>query len=206
MINAYDFNNKIIDIPVNGDDIARGFVSVLVQDLLSDIRQAESTSQGMAYGKIADASGGESLGGTVAVGITVNLLDSWQVRFGAGNYIAKIYGGNLVGGLNGDPVAYSNGVQVLLLQSASSTMVATTTGSGLSSEQDSILRQALSAAAAASAYSSAAVTQATKARQMQTNKAIISGDGQTVSIYEDDGATLLHVFTVSADKKTRTPQ
>jgi hypothetical protein len=45
-----------------------------------------------------------------------------------------------------------------------------------------------------------------KARKMQTNKAIISGDGQTVSIYDDDGATLLHVFTISGDKLSRTPQ
>jgi hypothetical protein len=45
-----------------------------------------------------------------------------------------------------------------------------------------------------------------KARKMQTNKAIISGDGQTVSIYDDDGATLLHVFGVSGDKLSRTPQ
>jgi hypothetical protein len=48
--------------------------------------------------------------------------------------------------------------------------------------------------------------EAEKARKMQTNKAIISGDGQTVSIYDDDGTTLLHVFTVSGDKLSRTPQ
>lgn len=42
-----------------------------------------------------------------------------------------------------------------------------------------------------------------KARRMQTNKAVISGD--TVSIYADDDVTLLHQFSVSADKNTRVP-
>ncbi|MDA3807266.1 MAG: hypothetical protein PF440_05050 [Thiomicrorhabdus sp.] len=41
---------------------------------------------------------------------------------------------------------------------------------------------------------------------MQTNKAVISGDGLSVSIYDDDDTTLLHVFEVSSDKKTRVPQ
>lgn len=43
-------------------------------------------------------------------------------------------------------------------------------------------------------------------RKMQTNKAVISGDGTTVTVYDDDGATPLHVFQVSSDKRTRTPQ
>jgi hypothetical protein len=191
MIYDYDFASKIIDVPM-------GTTTVLVRDLLSDVRDAEATTQGIVYGQIASASGAESLGPGVSVGITVNLLDDWQIRFATGNYIAKIAGGNLVGGLNGDPVAYSSGVQVLLLQSAASTVVTTSTGSGLSIEQDATLTATLQAAQAAN-------TQATKGRKMQTNKAIISGDGLSVSIYEDDGTALLHTFSISADKNTRTP-
>jgi hypothetical protein len=125
VIYDYDFSNKIIDIPF-------GTTEVVLLDLLGDIRSAEETAQGIVYGQIASASGGESLGGAVSVGITVNLLDDWQIRFAAGNYIAKVAGGNLVGGLGGDPIAYSSGVQVLLVQSAASTIVTTSTGSGLS--------------------------------------------------------------------------
>lgn len=191
MIYGYDFQNKIISIP-------ESMANVSIVGLLSDIRDAEASSQGIAYGQIAGASGGESLGGAVSVGVTLNLLDDWQVQFTAGNYIAKISGGNLVGGLAGDPVAYSMGVQVLLLQSAASTVVTNSTGSGLSAEQDATLTATLQAAQAAN-------IQATKGRKMQTNKAIISGDGLSVSIYEDDGVTLLHTFSVSADKNTRTP-
>lgn len=191
MIYAYDFDQKIITV-------AEMQSPLLVIDLLSDIRSAEASAQGITYGSIAAASGKESLGSGVSVGVTVNLLDDWQIRFAAGNYIAKISGGNLVGGLAGDPVAYSAGVQVLLIQSASSTIVTTSTGSGLSAQQDATLTAALLAAQTAS-------TQAAQGRKMQTNKAIVSGDGLSVSIYDDDGTTLLHTFTVSADKRTRTP-
>jgi len=144
MLYDYDFINKIVDIPA-------GTTDVLVLDLINDIRDAEATAQGICYGQIASASGSESLGGGVSVGITVNLLDDWQVRFSTGNYIAKIFGGNLVGGLDGDPVAYSSGVQVLLLQSAASTVVQVSTGSGLSTEEHDKLMGVPTAAGTASA-------------------------------------------------------
>jgi hypothetical protein len=78
-----------------------------------------------------------------------------------------------------------------LMQTSSLTEVVVTSD-GLNSAQAALLQTA--------------ATESTKARKMQTNKAIISGDGQTVSIYDDDGATLLHVFGVSGDKLSRTPQ
>ena len=190
MIYDYDFQNRIIDIPY-------GVTQVLIGDLISDIRDAEATDQGIVYGKIANASGKESLGSGVSVGITVALLDNWQIRFSAGNYIAKVAGGNLVGGLDGDPIAYSSGVQVLLLQSAASTVVITG-GSALTTEQDQKLTNILQ-------QSQSANVQATISRKMQTNKAIISGDGLSVSLYEDDGNTLLQSFTISQDKNERIP-
>jgi len=55
-------------------------------------------------------------------------LGSWQLRFPSGNYVARVAGGNLVGGPSGDPIAYTAGVQTLLIQSAASTVV--TTGGG----------------------------------------------------------------------------
>jgi hypothetical protein len=58
-------------------------------------------------------------------------LGSWQLKFPDGNYIARVAGGNLIGGPSGDPIAYSAGVQALLIQSANATVV-TTSGSGSS--------------------------------------------------------------------------
>jgi hypothetical protein len=124
---AFDFLNSLIEI-------ADGQTDVDVQDLIDAIREAEATETGIAYGRIASASGKESLGGAVAVGITVELEDPWQLHFEAGSYIAKVSGGNLVGGPAGDPIAYSAGVQVLLIQSAASTVVETG-GTGLTAEE-----------------------------------------------------------------------
>jgi hypothetical protein len=179
---TFDQTNKLINITAPQDTLS-------CQDLIDAIRAEEASETGQVYDQIATASGKEDLSGGVFVGMTVNLISPWQVKFWAGNYIAKISGGNLVGGIGGDPVAYSAGVQVLLVQSAASTVVVTS--DGLNTAQAALLQTA--------------ATEATKGRKMQTNKAIISGDEQTVSIYDDDGTTLLHTFDVSADKKTRTP-
>ena len=103
-------------------------VVITAQDLINDIRDFEYTWDGMAYERIADASGKEDLGNGVSVGITVSLLSPWQILWYVGNYIATISGGNLVGGLGGDPVAYTAGVQVVIIQSAASTVVATGSG------------------------------------------------------------------------------
>ena len=178
----FDYDQQLINITSPQDTLS-------MQDLIDAIRTAESDLHGITHNQIATASGKENIGGGVFVGMTVNLISPWQVKFWAGNYIAKIAGGNLVGGILGDPVAYSVGVQVLLVQSAASTVVVTS--DGLNASQAALLQTAAS--------------ESTKGRKMQTNKAIISGDEQTVHIYDDDGTTLLHTFDVSADKKTRAP-
>lgn len=43
------------------------------------------------------------------------------------------------------------------------------------------------------------------ARKVSTNKAVISADDQSVTIYDDDGVSVLYEFDVSSDKRTRTP-
>ncbi len=187
----FDYANHLINITSPQNTLS-------CQDLIDAIRTQEATEAGIRYPQIATASGKELLDVSTAVGLTVFLISPWQVKFWGGNYIAKIAGGNLVGGIAGDPVAYSAGVQVLLVQSVASTVVTTAGGSGLSAEQDATLTAALAAA-------QNATLEAAKGRKMQTNKAIISGDEQTVHIYDDDGTTLLHTFSVTADKKTRVP-
>ncbi len=108
--------------------------SVVIQDLLNAVRVEEFTHKGLGYPKIADASGKESLGGGVLTGITINLYPDWQIKFWEGNYQAEIKGGNIVGGLGGNPIAYTPGVQVKLVQSAASTIV-TSGGSALTTEE-----------------------------------------------------------------------
>jgi hypothetical protein len=121
-----DWDNKQILVTSPQSD-------VLVQNLIDFIRAAEDDEEGIVVPQIAAASGKESLGGSVATGITLELLDDWQLKFWTGSYTATISGGNLIGGISGDPVAYTAGVQVVIIQSAASTIVVT--GSGVT-EQD----------------------------------------------------------------------
>jgi hypothetical protein len=96
---------------------------VEIQDLINEIRVQEYTYIGMAYPKIADTAGKTYLGGNVYTGITLYLYPNWQVKFWEGTYTAEIKGGNLVGGPAGQPVAYTPGVNVIVVQSASSTLL-----------------------------------------------------------------------------------
>jgi len=43
------------------------------------------------------------------------------------------------------------------------------------------------------------------ARKLLSNKAVITSDGLSTTIYDDDGVTVLHQFTHTTDKLTRTP-
>ena len=119
---SFDFQNTIIDIGSPQTELD-------VQDLVNEIRTVEATVEGIAYPQIINASGKEILadpaGGTVRVSITADIQGNWQLKFWVGDYTAIIYGGNLVGGLGDDPVAYSAGVQVLLIQSAYATLIST---------------------------------------------------------------------------------
>jgi hypothetical protein len=126
---AIEFN--IVDKHI---EITSPQTEVLIQDLLNAAREFEASEAGIVLNCVISASGKESLGGGVSVGITAELCVEWQVHFWEGNYIAKVSGGNLVGGVDGDPIAYSAGVQTLLIQSAASTIV-TTGGSALTTEE-----------------------------------------------------------------------
>ena len=119
---TFDFISSCINIDT-------GVVTIDCQGLYTAIKDAQASQEGIIYEPIGRASGLQDLGGGILVGITVELLGDWQLCFPTGNYIAKVSGGNLIGGPGGDPIAYSAGVQTLLIQSAASTVV-TTSGGG----------------------------------------------------------------------------
>lgn len=104
-------------------DVDAGTADVDCASLYAAIKVAQASEEGIIYERIGVGSGLSELGPGVQVGLTVELLGSWQLRFANGNYIARVAGGNLVGGPQGDPIAYSAGVQTLLIQSAASTVV-----------------------------------------------------------------------------------
>lgn len=100
-----------------------GSVILACGDIYTAIKLAQENVEGITYPRIAIGSGLNTLSPGVQVGITVELLDQWQIKFPDGSYVARIGGGNLIGGPLGDPLAYSPGVQSLLIQAAASTVV-----------------------------------------------------------------------------------
>ncbi len=114
----FDFYNSIIEVPAPDTTLEMQF-------LINEIRDTEDElNPGLAYPKIADASGKDDLGGGITTAITVRLLDNWRVRFEARTELTQctISGGNLVGGPGGNPVAPSAFTQVVQLSSASGTI------------------------------------------------------------------------------------
>ncbi|OGV96944.1 hypothetical protein A2W24_02350 [Microgenomates group bacterium RBG_16_45_19] len=109
-------------------DVLSPQVDVDLNDLTNNIRAAEFNDIGMGYPKICDASGKDNLGGGIYTGIVLYLYPNWQLRFWEGTYTATVRGGNILGGLNNQPIAYVPGVLVQIIQSASSTLVYGTGG------------------------------------------------------------------------------
>lgn len=113
---TFDFATSRIDVDV-------GVTDVDCAALYTAIKAAQASEEGIIYDRIGRGSGLDTLGPGVQVGLTVEVLGAWQLRFPAGNYTARIAGGNFIGGPGGDPIAYTAGVQTLLIQSAASTVV-----------------------------------------------------------------------------------
>jgi hypothetical protein len=113
---TFNFTTSLIDVDI-------GVTDVDCIDLYTAIKLAQASEEGIIYDRIGQGSGLNTLGAGVQVGLTVELLGSWQLQFPAGSYIARVAGGNLIGGPGDDPIAYSAGVQTLLIQSAASTVV-----------------------------------------------------------------------------------
>jgi hypothetical protein len=113
---TFDFDASRIEVDAGSSDVD-------CAALYTAIKEAQASQEGIIYERIAAGSGLSELGPGVQVGLTVELLGSWQLRFPAGNYVARVAGGNLIGGPSGDPIAYTAGVQTLLIQSAASTVV-----------------------------------------------------------------------------------
>ena len=112
------------DFPASKIDVDAGVIDVDCLATYSAIKLAQASEEGIIYDQIGSGSGLDTLGPGVEVGLTVELLGAWQLRFQeAGEYTVRIAGGNLIGGPGGDPIAYTAGLQTVLIQSAASTVV-----------------------------------------------------------------------------------
>lgn len=112
----FNFQTSLIEVDT-------GTVDIDCTTLYDAIKRAQYSEEGIIYDRIGKGSGLDNLGPGVQVGLTVELLGSWQLYFDPGNYVARVAGGNLIGGPGDDPIAYSAGVQALLIQSANATVI-----------------------------------------------------------------------------------
>ena len=104
-------------------DITDPTTSVDVQDLVDTIRAAEATEEGIVHAHILEAAGKDDLGDNISVGITAELQNDWQVKFADGMGRVTIHNGNLIGGLSGDPIAITTGVNVKQIMCADATII-----------------------------------------------------------------------------------
>lgn len=115
----FDRVNKIIEVEAPGTEVT-------IQKLIDAIRAWEDEQENMDVSQMAKASGKESLGGGIAVGITLELLNDWRVKFedrpGPDYVQCTVHQGNLVGGIAGNPVKESAYTQVKVILSAAGTV------------------------------------------------------------------------------------
>ncbi len=96
---------------------------VTIQELVNTIRDWEDSDEGIAFGKIIDATGKDDLGGGVLTGITMTLSSQWRIKFWSGVGLGIVRGGNLVGGCDDQPIEPTGGDDtVLVLNSVSGTI------------------------------------------------------------------------------------
>lgn len=144
--------------------------SFTAQEIVDIIRVSEATANGIALATFADISGEVELSPGVFTAITVNLL-GWQLSWAANSVSqASISNGNIVGGINGDPVEdVVGGPQVTVRVSADATIVTPTA---------SISPADITAIAAA--VLSAAQTTPIASDIREVNGYVIDGAGTTV--------------------------
>ena len=110
-----------------------------VEDLRAEIREYESSEEGIIFDVIANAEGLTDLTEQTSTSLTLELINSWQIAF-SGSGKATVSGGNLVGGIGADPFAAAAGVTIINTLSQAGTVSTVETGvSGLTSAESILL-------------------------------------------------------------------
>jgi hypothetical protein len=118
---VFDKVNKLIIIEAPATEIT-------IQDLINAIRDFEDDIQNMEISTIANAYGKQDLGGGIKVGITLELINNWRIKFqdrAGPDYIkCVVKGGNLVAinQYNNNPICPSAYVTLEIAQSVSPTI------------------------------------------------------------------------------------
>jgi hypothetical protein len=196
---------------------------VVKSDIYSDWKEWQLVDDNPKYIPAIRTAGGDYISETQQLGDSYFLINGWKIKPWSGDYTLRFDGNLYVDTLgddwsedptNLDPfVAADTGSNIKIQWQVSSlvnTVKYTDTEQvpALTAEQLTLFADILTQATAANVQASQANVEATKARKMGTNLAIISADGLLVTIYDDDGTTILHQFNTSSDENnvhTREP-
>jgi hypothetical protein len=137
---TFDDVNRIITIDPE--------VEVTCQEILNACREFEDNWNGMDDAQIAEASGKQNLGGGKQVGITLELLNDWRIKFAAkgtptfcsvkdGNFVPSYQSGYM-------PIEYSANVFAIVeLDTSAAIVTAAGVGEDWSAAERAQLRDAL---------------------------------------------------------------
>ena len=93
---GFDFANQIINIDATIDNM-------LVTDLWTAIKEAQASSEGISYERVATGGGTDTLGVGVQTFLTVTLLHNWEVNTLKSSGKFEVSGGNLIRADQADP-------------------------------------------------------------------------------------------------------
>jgi hypothetical protein len=188
---TFNFTTSLIDVDI-------GVTDVDCINLYTAVKLAQASEEGIIYDRIGKGSGLDTLGAGVQVGLTVELLGAWQLQFPTGNYVARVAGGNLIGGPSDDPIAYSAGVQTLLIQSAASTVV-TAGGSIPTANQiaDTVLKRSTASVEASGVGEAVSLRSLYGMIAQGTHNTQVSG--ATLTVTESDDTTVLGTRTITTN-------
>lgn len=121
--------------------------TLTIQDLHDEIRLFEEKNPNLEVARIMNASGKESLGGGVRVGITLELVNDWRLAFefrtdqevidegfpAGGVVLCTVSGGNLIATniYDNNPIYPTENTQVIIAQSSSATIATPASDYGL---------------------------------------------------------------------------
>jgi len=149
------------------------------------LKDAEDSEDGMAFPDTHRHNTAVTVGG-ITLAHVLEIINGYTITFEDGQYAVNLKNTN-----NNIPdVTNVNQVSLRSFNSAGLQIVETGV-SGLTPSESADL--------------TAAADDAAKARKAAVNKAVISPDDLTVTIYDDDGLTPIFVFDISADQRVRTP-
>lgn len=190
---------KIIYVPQNYLSVIGGGVYGLDVDLFRlDLKDLEDNVDGMPFPDTHRHNTEVTLAGATYAR-TIEVINGYTVEFEDGQYTVLCSGANH----NLADVKVLNQVSIIVANAAG--LIVSDLGP-LTPSQETELTTAATESTSAHTEAAASAIDAALARKLDSNKAIVSLDDLTVTVYDDDGVSVLYVFDISADKRQRIPQ